>query len=186
MSVSRRTAPPTLEERCLQAGYPGALINCADFLLSSLAIAVTNQLDEALIPLGLRMRTYRALRVLYMDGPQRQSVLGAALGMDRTTTVQLIDELEAAGFAKRERSPQDRRSYLVGLTPKGRRTVIKAIDRAAEAEAKMFGPLSPGERRTLQDLATRLLTEPGLIAQENRREYEALMDRRRVNVESRT
>jgi hypothetical protein len=31
----------------------------------------------------------------------------------------------------------------------------------------------------LQDLATRLLTAPGTIAQDHRREYEALLERKR-------
>jgi hypothetical protein len=94
---------PSLEERCAEAGYPGALIACPDFLLSTLAIAVTNLMDAALTPLGLRMRPYRMLRILHGDGPQRQTTLGAALGLDRTTTVQLVDELEAAGFASAPR-----------------------------------------------------------------------------------
>jgi DNA-binding MarR family transcriptional regulator len=170
---------PQLEERCAEVGYPGALIACPDFVLSTLAIAVTNLMDAALTPLGLRMRQYRMLRILHADGPQRQTTLGAALGLDRTTTVQLVDELEAAGFAKRERSSTDRRSYLIGITPKGRRTIAKAIERVTDAESAMFGPLSSPERGTLQELATRLLTAPGTIAQDHRREYEALLERKR-------
>lgn len=178
--MTRSPKRPTLEERCSVGGYPGALIACPDFVLSTLAISVTNLMDAALAPLGLRMRPYRMLRILHDDGPQRQTQLGAALGLDRTTTVQIVDELEAAGLAKRERSPTDRRSYVVDITPKGSRTVAKAIGRATEAESTMFGPLSPAERRSLQDLATRLLTEPGIIAEDHRREYTALVERRRI------
>jgi len=160
-------------------GYPGALIACPDFVLSTLAISIANLMDSALTPLGLRMRPYRMLRILHTDGPQRQTALGAALGLDRTTTVQLVDELEAAGFARRERSSTDRRSYLVGITPRGRRTIAKAIDRVTDAESAMFGPLSSPERGTLQDLATRLLTAPGTIAEDYRREHAALLERKR-------
>jgi MarR family transcriptional regulator, lower aerobic nicotinate degradation pathway regulator len=160
-------------------GYPGALLACTDFVLSTLAVTVSSLLDAELEPLGLRMRQYRVLRILHEDGPQRQSALGAALGIDRTTTVQVIDELEAAGFVKRARSTDDRRQYVVTITPKGRRTTEKAIVRTAKAEATMYGPLSPSERSTLQELATRLLTKPGTIAEDHRREYDALVERRR-------
>jgi hypothetical protein len=56
---------------------------------------------------------------------------------------------------------------------------VKAIERVTDAESAMFGPLSSPERSTLQDLATRLLTSPGSIAQDHRREYEALLERKR-------
>ncbi|MBV8581422.1 MAG: MarR family transcriptional regulator [Candidatus Eremiobacteraeota bacterium] len=162
------------------AEYPCSLIACTDFVLSTLAMTVTNLLDTVLAPLGLKLKTYRMLRILQDDGPQRQTALGAALGLDRTTTVMVVDKLEAAGFAKRQRSSWDRRAYLIAITPKGCRTLAKAIERVSEAEAAMFGTLSPAERRTLQDLATRLLTEPGTIADEHAREYATLMERRRA------
>ena len=177
--MATRSPRASLEERCREAGYPGALINCHDFVLSTLGSAITDLLDSTLAPFGLRMRSYRMLRILDLDGPQRQSALGALVGLDRTTTVQLIDELEAAGLAKRERSSTDRRSYLVSLTAKGRRTIAKAIARVDEAESRMFGPLAAGELRALHDLAARLLTEPGTIAESHRREHAALMKRGR-------
>ena len=43
------------------------------------------------------------------------------MGVDPSTMVQLIDELEAAGLAKRQPHPSDRRAREVVLTAKGRR-----------------------------------------------------------------
>lgn len=180
--AQRRTE--STEERCRAQGYPGALIACPDFVLSTLAVSVTQLVEAAIAPLGLRMRHYRLVRMLSADGPQRQSTVGAALGIDRTSAVGLIDELEAQGLARRERDAQDRRSYRVVLTAKGRRIATNAIARVSSAEAKMFGPLSPAEKRALQNLATRLLAAPGPIADRHHEEFLTLRERSTGSLES--
>lgn len=157
--------------------YPGALIGCTDFTLTTLSYLVTGVIEEALRPLKLRIREYRLLRILLTDGPQRQNAIGAQLGIDRTTTVDLIDGLEAAGLARRERAVEDRRAYCIQLTAKGRRTVTKAIDELSKTERLMFGPLHAREREELQRLAVALLTEAGPIAEQHRREFQSLIAR---------
>jgi len=165
------------QERCRAQGYPDALIACPDFVLSTLAVSVTELIEAAIAPVGLRMRHYRLVRMLWADGSQRQSAVGAALGIDRTSVVALIDELEDAGLVRRERDPDDRRSYCIVLTAKGRRVAEKAIARVSAAEASMFGPLSSAEKSALQNLATRLLGTPGPIADRHREEFLSLRDR---------
>ncbi len=134
-------------------------------------------IDDALHPLGLRVREYRLLRILLTDGSQRQNALGAQLGIDRTTVVELIDGLESAGLAKRERAVEDRRAYCISLTTKGRRTVTKAIDKLSETERLMFRPLQARERDELHRLTVALLTEAGPIADQHRREFQSIMTR---------
>jgi DNA-binding MarR family transcriptional regulator len=175
--MGHRQDEPTIEESCIAEGYSGALIACPDFVLSTLAMSINQLVEQAIEPLGLHVRTYRLLRMLLVDGRQRQSAIGAALGTDRTTVVGLIDELEAVGAVKRERDANDRRSYDVVLTARGKRLATTAIGRVSAAEATMFGPLSSGEKRDLQTLATRLLAERGPIADRARDEY--LAPRRR-------
>lgn len=145
--------------------------------MTTLGYLVSQLIEDALKPLGLRVRAYRMLRVLYADGPQRQNALGAQLGIDRTSIVGIIDDLEAMGLVKRERSKEDRRAYEVRLTPKGRKCIAKAIDRVFETERAMFRPLASRETTELQRLATSLLAESGPIAEHHRREFEALLNR---------
>src|SRR5262245_14154618 len=57
-----------------------------------------------------------------------QQELGAALGIDRSTMVSLIDQLEGAGLATRRPSPTDRRAREIAITPKGRRLLEQARD----------------------------------------------------------
>ncbi len=150
-------------------GYPDALIACPDFLLSTLSLTVSELIEAALAPLGLRLRDYRVLRFLLFDGPQLQGAVGPALGVDRTTVVALIDKLEVTKLAKRVRSTDDRRAYCISLTAKGERLAREATRRVNAVEEKLFAPLDPSERSELRRLSTRLLSQPGAIAQAHAR-----------------
>jgi DNA-binding MarR family transcriptional regulator len=145
-------------------GYADCLIACPDFLLSTVALNVTGLLEDALAPLDLRLRHYRILRLLFLEGPQSQVRLGAALGVDRTTVVALVDHLERKKLLRRERSTDDRRAYAVTLTAKGRTVADRAIRLTNDLERQMFAPLDRAEQETLRKLSTRLLATPGPIA----------------------
>jgi DNA-binding MarR family transcriptional regulator len=144
--------------------YPECLLVCSDFVLSTLSLAVTELVEEALAPLDLRLRHYRLLRLLYFDGPRLQSTIGAALGVDRTTVVAIVDHLEKLKLAKRVRSTEDRRAYLVALTEKGKRAALKATALVNAVEENMFSPLTAEEQNVVRKLSARLLSESGMIA----------------------
>jgi len=57
------------------------------------------------------------LSTLAKSGPLTQIELATAMSIDRTAMVYLIDELEAQTLVERVRSPQDRRAFLIHLTP---------------------------------------------------------------------
>ena len=57
----------------------------------------------------------------------RMNVLSRNLMVTGGNVTGLTDELEKAGFVSREAQPDDRRSFVIALTPKGR----KAFDRMA-------------------------------------------------------
>ena len=99
-------------------------------------------------PLGITGRQL-ALLVLFGDGPAQSQQDGAArLGVDRTTMVALVDELEAKGLVRREVAPGDRRKRLVTLTSEGERVREAGEEVTRKAEALLLEPLSAedGER----------------------------------------
>jgi hypothetical protein len=70
--------------------------------------------------------------------------------------VYLLDDLEDRALVERVRSPQDRRAFLIHLTPGGRdaqRRAAAALDGAAET---LLTPLDQAERRQLMDLLARI------------------------------
>jgi len=109
-----------------------------------------------LAPMGLTVQLCGVLNRLAV-GPVSQHELGQQLGIDRTTMVEVIDDLEAKGVVVRKRNAADRRSYTIQLTPKGQ-TVQKRAARAFDAAAdEFFGPLKPAERQGLANMMRRLI-----------------------------
>jgi MarR family transcriptional regulator for hemolysin len=82
-------------------------------------------------------------------------MLGSALGIDRSTMVSLIDQLESAGLAKRRPSATDRRAREISITPKGRRLLQQARGLASDVEDEVLAGLTARERRELLALLRR-------------------------------
>lgn len=68
------------------------------------------------------------------------------------TMTNRIDQLERAGLVAREPNPDDRRSVLIALTPKGLEVVEQTVRRHVENERRLLEPLSPEQQRQLADL----------------------------------
>ena len=135
--------PPSLLNR------PGALLTIAARTGQELA-------KRRLSPMGLTVQLCGVLNLL-AEGPVSQQSLGEQLGIDRTTVVELIDQLEEQGVVVRRRNPIDRRSYALHLTPKGK-TVQKRAARAFDGAAdEFFEPLAPAEQNTMMEMLRRVI-----------------------------
>jgi MarR family transcriptional regulator, transcriptional regulator for hemolysin len=86
-----------------------------------------------------------------------QQELGSALGIDRSTMVSLIDQLESAGLAQRRPSATDRRAREIAITPEGRRTLQRARQLISQVEDEVLAGLSAEERGELLALLRRAL-----------------------------
>ena len=80
------------------------------------------------------------------------------MGIDPSTMVALIDELERAGLAKRRPHPTDRRAREVAITPKGRRVLEQGRRMSMQVEDEVLRGLSATERRQLLTLLRRALS----------------------------
>src|SRR5918999_406931 len=112
---------------------------------------------EALDSLGLTTALFALLNVLGTHEGAIQQELGAAMGVDPSTMVSLIDQLEAGGLANRRPRPTDRRAREVVITPKGRRVLEQARQLAREVEDDVLRGLSGAERRQVVALLRRAL-----------------------------
>ena len=112
---------------------------------------------EALESLGLTTALFALLNVLGTNEGAIQQELGAAMGIDPSTMVSLIDQLEAAGLAKRRPRPTDRRAREVSITAKGRRVLEQARQLAVQVEDEVLRGLSGAERRQVLELLRRAL-----------------------------
>jgi DNA-binding MarR family transcriptional regulator len=136
--------PPSILER------PGALLVIA-------ARRGQEQATERLEPLGLNVRMCGVLNLLRDQGPMTQHDIGQALFIDRTTMVEMVDELERQGIVRRERSPHDRRAYNIVLTASGKVKQKRAADAFDAAAAEFFSPLTAAELERLGAMLRRLI-----------------------------
>ena len=107
------------------------------------------QTAAALQSIGLTPALFAVLNYLRGRDGAIQQQIGLAMGIDPSTMVSLIDQLERAGLANRRPHAQDRRAREVLVTPKGRRTLKRARELAEQVEADVLQGLDPVERGQL-------------------------------------
>jgi DNA-binding MarR family transcriptional regulator len=107
------------------------------------------RIASALESVGLTPALFGLLNLLGGVEDANQQELGTAMGVDPSTMVSLVDELEAKGLAKRRPHPKDRRARAVVLTAKGRRVRQRGREMAAQVEDEVLGGLSAADRREL-------------------------------------
>ena len=111
----------------------------------------------ALESVGLTPALFALLNVIGAREGAIQQELGSALGIDRSTMVSLVDQLESAGLARRRPSPTDRRARQVAITAKGRRVLERARGLIGQVEDEVLAGLSRDERAELTTLLRRAL-----------------------------
>jgi DNA-binding MarR family transcriptional regulator len=113
--------------------------------------------SEALDSIGLTPALFALLNVVGARDGAIQQELGSTLGIDRSTMVSLVDQLEDAGLARRRPAATDRRARAVTITAKGRRQLERARELLRDAEAEVLGGLTLKERGELSTLLRRAL-----------------------------
>lgn len=103
-------------------------------------------------PYDIRPVQLTALTLIYYNSGLRQAALGRALDMKRANVVTLLDQLEHRGFAERRPAVNDRRSYEIHLTPKGRKLTAELLALHEKLEADLARSL--GEQNVERMLET--------------------------------
>jgi DNA-binding MarR family transcriptional regulator len=112
---------------------------------------------EALKSIGLTPALFAVLNVLGSREGAIQQELSADMGIDPSTMVSLIDELEKQGLAARRRHPKDRRAWEISISSPGRKTLEHARRLALQVEDDVLSGLTANERRRLTALLKRAL-----------------------------
>jgi DNA-binding MarR family transcriptional regulator len=137
---------------------PKPLAANLSWLLSQASHTLTTELTAALERLGVSPRAHCLLSTA-MTGDHTQSELAQMVGLDKTTMVVTLDELEAAGLAKRRLSTEDRRARVVSVTKAGERKVAQAEEIVDRIHADVLAALPARERGVFVDALTRLATD---------------------------
>jgi MarR family transcriptional regulator, transcriptional regulator for hemolysin len=149
-STAELAPPPAAESQPLQADL------C--WLLSRASYTLTTELTSAFEALGLSPRANCVLATA-MSGDHTQTEIARMIGLDKTTMVVTLDELEAAGLAERRPSPHDRRARVIAVTPAGKRKVREAQEIADRVRSDVLSVLPEGDREVFLDALTRLVSQ---------------------------
>lgn len=96
---------------------------CTNELISF--VRATKRLSHVPVPDGPALER-PALMLLFgtaEHGPVRPSFLAEQLTLDLSTVSRQLTALESSGWLARERDPDDRRAFLVRITPEGKRVL---------------------------------------------------------------
>jgi DNA-binding MarR family transcriptional regulator len=156
-SINRRETVPDEPLLASSTSIPPDMRRNIGVLLSRNARYLREDLGVALEPLQLSVHEYAIMRIVEGGQAESQQAVAARYGIDRSTMVEIADKLEARQLLSRIKNPQDRRSYNLLLTAKGRKTLTRA-KRIAEAFYKKFlEPLSESEAVMLYESLAKLI-----------------------------
>ena len=124
--------------------------------LMATANAIRAAYDDRLAGLGLTLSLASLLAYVADYGPVSQTRTAEHLGQGRAVTGTQIDRLESLGYVERRPDPNDRRVWLVAITPSGLdlSASIADVDRVLRAELR--SGISRADRQTLAATLVRL------------------------------
>lgn len=120
-------------------GYVGFRMRRVQNQLSALFAAATTHYN-------IRSGLFSSLALIEANPGISQQELSSTVGLDKSITVQIVDELEKRGWAKRERSTVDRRRHSLTILPGGTKTLDELFAIMVDVEAQVLAQLSPEER----------------------------------------
>ena len=124
--------------------------------LMSTANSIRSAYDDRLAPLGMTLSLAILLSYIADYGPINQTRAAEHLEQGRAVTGTQVDRLELLGFVERRPDPDDRRVWLLAITPAGTELAgsIAEVDRVLRAELR--SGISRAERQALTAVLVRL------------------------------
>lgn len=95
---------------------------------------------------NIRSGLFSSLALIEANPGLSQQELSGTVGLDKSITVQIVDELEKRGWAQRERSTVDRRRHALTILPAGTEFLNQLFDIMVRVEAEVLAQLSAEER----------------------------------------
>lgn len=134
----------------------GRLGDFVGFRLRRVQNQLSRKFAAATADMGLRSGLFSSLAIVAANPGISQSELSREVGLDKSVTVTIVDELEKYGWAERRRSPEDRRRHALFVTPEGDQQLDRLFARMEEVEGNVLHQLTPTEHQTLNDLLDRM------------------------------
>jgi DNA-binding MarR family transcriptional regulator len=138
---------PALSSRLLAVSRPEPRLG---YLLKQAHRQFMELTTTALAPLGVDTREWAALICLADERGLSQGEVAVLLGVDRTTMVALVDDLQRKRLVRREPHPEDRRKKQLELTVDGRDVLQQGALLVDDAERRFLAALSQQDAQHLK------------------------------------
>ena len=126
---------------------PEALAEDLCWLLTRVSALLNAEATAALRELGITPRQHAVLATA-REGRHTQTDLARIVGLDKTTLMVMLDELERHGLAQRRPMPSDRRARVIAITAAGEDVLDRSEDALNRSRAGVLG-LLPGDERAV-------------------------------------
>ena len=130
--------------------------NSYGFLLGKVLQQMENQFATGLVDFNINARQYGVLLFIEDNPYSSQKDISENLQIDRTTMVSHIDHLENIGFVERTKNPNDRRSYSLMITGKGKEVLDSRWEFLADVESEVLTPLNQQEKLLLKEFLIKI------------------------------
>ncbi len=111
--------------------------------------------------IDLRPGRFATLAIIGENPGLSQTALGQASGRDKSTLTPALDDLVKRGLVKRERTPQDRRSYALTLTPDGEAALRALMEHAAAHDRELDRLIGAAEKPAFMAALRRIVAGLG-------------------------
>jgi DNA-binding MarR family transcriptional regulator len=135
----------------------------AALLLAQVGAHAAKQFADRLSVLKLTPPHAGILRRLVQSPGISQRELATTLGMHASRLVAVLDEMESLGLLIREANAEDRRTYSLQVTPKGRETMEQIAAISQQHNDALCAALNEEERAVLVGLLQRIADQQGLL-----------------------
>lgn len=110
--------------------------------------------------IGLTPARATAIAFIHNNPGVDQSTLARALGINRASSMELVNVLDGLGAVQRRPGP-NRRSHSLHLTAKGKKLYASFIEASAESDRLLSADLTEKEQRQLDSLLRRIRASLG-------------------------
>lgn len=135
----------------------GVIGELLGFPLRQVDVRWRESLGDRLAPLDITVGRAAALFFIEHNPGCSQAQLGAALRINRPSTVRAVDDLAAIGAVERRKANANARDNALHLTAKGLAIHAQLIAETRAHQEEFFAPLSEAERARLRKLLLKVL-----------------------------
>jgi MarR family transcriptional regulator, lower aerobic nicotinate degradation pathway regulator len=128
------------------------------YLIRRLQMISTAIIAEAFEDQDMSVSEWAVLTIIESHPEIDQSRLAEVVGIDKTNTGRLVDQLEAKGLVERQPNDSDRRVWMLRCTPLGHKTRKRLRPRALVTQERLLSCLKSTDRELFIDLMSRVVT----------------------------